>query len=258
MARCCCRLTSPISAFNEIDFDPQVAPLFRPLRFLNSGLETRLLNPINRHTPFPSSSSPLLTFHLLPTSRRPFSTQTLLFAMAYHQGNSSSWSMPPPPRPSDTSSLSTMRERAKALDKIKHPTDSTPKIVESIHKQLEDIDEEGWAIMSGKTDKKGIIWTRRLTQELLDVQKDVSSIYSLKDTQLIMEISNTELETLRSQRHGRRVSCSFPLQTILTIRNLSLSESRRFSSGTALISASSTSRSSSNECRSRVLQKWNA
>jgi len=68
-----------------------------------------------------------------------------------------------------------MRERAKALDKIKHHTDSNSKMVESIQEQLEDVDKEGWAIMSGKTDKKGIIWTRRITQELVDVQKDVST-----------------------------------------------------------------------------------
>jgi len=76
-----------------------------------------------------------------------------------------------------------MRERAKALDAIKHRTDSTAKMVESIQEQLEGIDEEGWAIMSGKTDKMGIIWTRRITQELVDVQKDVSTNSSLNSRQ---------------------------------------------------------------------------
>jgi len=65
-----------------------------------------------------------------------------------------------------------MRKRVDELEKIKHHGISG--MVQSIQDALRKIGEQDWTMMASETDDRGVLLERRICQELVAVQKDVS------------------------------------------------------------------------------------
>jgi len=115
------------------------------------------------------SSSPLLLFFPLSSFANPFRASRS-FAMSHHPHPSSSFSMPPPPPPIDISH-SAMRERVDALRNLNHHPNS--KISEWIVEELDNTGERGWTYMAKQTDEHGVLWTRKVSQALINLEHEV-------------------------------------------------------------------------------------
>lgn len=107
--------------------------------------------------------------------------------MSQHAAASSSSAMPPPSVPVDDS-LIAMAEGNENLDKIKHLANL--ETIELIQEELSNTGERGWQFMSKRRDGHGVLWTRRICQELPDVRKDVcfEQFNARRDTSLTMSV----------------------------------------------------------------------